>query len=141
MNEEIVRILEMVKKGKITAEEGEKLISAVTGVSDGSTPAPRISGKKFEMLRVRVNSRSEKKEDNARVEVNVPLSIAKKALGLVSLVPNEAKKELAAQGIDLDAINLTELIEMFESGDITEELVNVESGDEVNGATVKVYVD
>ncbi len=138
MNEEIMKILEMVKDGKITTEEGENLISAVTG---GASSASKARSGKFEMLRVRVNARGDAKKDSAKVEVNVPLTVAKKALGLVSLVPNEAKKELAEQGIDLDSINLAELIELFENGEITEELVNIESGDEENGTTVKVYVD
>lgn len=138
MNEEVLKILDMVKDGKITTQEGEKLISAVTG---GGEPQTKTKNGKFEMLRVRVDARGTQKKDSAKVEVNVPLAVAKKALGLVSLVPNEAKKELAEQGIDLDSIDLGELIEMFENGEITEELVNIESGDEENGATVKVYVD
>jgi hypothetical protein len=59
----------------------------------------------------------------------------------MSFVPKEAKKELADQGINLDDINLKELIEMFEDGEITEELVNVDTGDDVQGAKVRVYVD
>ncbi len=58
---------------------------------------------------------------------NVPLSLAKKAMGLVSLMPKDVKKELNESGIDLDAIDLKELIEMFENGEITEELVNVDA--------------
>lgn len=138
MNEEIMKILEMVKAGKITTQEGENLISAVTV---GGPAASKAKGGKYEMLRVRVDARGDAKKDSAKVEVNVPLSVAKKALGLVSLVPNEAKKELVEQGIDLDSIDLGELIEMFENGEITEELVNIESGDAENGTTVKVYVD
>ena len=138
MNEEIMKILEMVKEGKITTEEGENLISAVTG---SSSSAAKAKTGKFEMLRVRVDARGTNKKDNAKVDVNVPLAVAKKALGLVSLTPKEVKKELLEQGIDLESIDLGELIEMFENGEITEELVNIESGDEENGATVRVYVD
>ena len=138
MNEEIMKILEMVKEGKITTQEGENLISAVTG--NPSSPSKAKTGK-FEMLRVRVDSRGTSKKDTATVNVNVPLSVAKKALGLVNLTPKEVRQELADKGIDLDSINLGELIEMFENGEITEELVNIESGDDENGATVRVYVD
>jgi hypothetical protein len=49
--------------------------------------------------------------------------------------------ELEDKGIDLDAINLKELIEMFEDGELTEELVNIDAGDETKGAKVRVYVD
>ncbi len=136
MNEEIMRVLEMVKADKITPEEGEKLIAAVTG----SESAP-IRKARYSMLRVRVDVNDPEKTEQAQVNVNVPLSIAKKAAGLMALIPNDAKEELIEKGIDLASIDLVELIEMFEEGEINEELVNVKSGDEVKGATVKIYVD
>lgn len=136
MNEEVMRILEMVKNGKITPEEGEKLLSAI-GVDKANAPAK----KRATMLRVRIDAHDPSKEDQARVNVNIPLSLAKKMTGLVKLVPKDAKDELEDKGIDLDAINLKELIEMFEDGELTEELVNIDAGDETKGAKVRVYVD
>lgn len=136
MNEEIYKVLEMVKEGKLTPEQGEKLISAMKPEAE-----QKQQGEKKTMLRVRVNVNDPDNEEKAKVNVNVPLSLAKKAMGLVSLMPKDVKKELAENGIDLDAINLKELIEMFEEGEITEELVNVETGTAEKGATVKVYVD
>lgn len=137
MNEEVVRVLEMVKSGKITTEEGEKLLAAI-GVGDESAPANK---KRATMLRVRVDARDPNKEDQAKVNINIPLSLAKKVTGLIKLVPKEAKDELQEQGIDLEAINLPELIEMFEDGELTEELVNVDAGDETKGAKVRIYVE
>lgn len=137
MNEEILKVLEMVKEGKLTPEQGESLLSAMNvGEEQRKQPTTKKS-----MLRVRVDVRDPSKEETAKVNVNVPLSIAKKAMGLVSLIPKEAKSELMDNGIDLDAIDLKELITMFEDGEITEELVNVVTGTEEKGATVKVYVD
>jgi len=136
MNEEIMKILEMVKSGKITTEEGEKLIAAVSGNQQSPTRKA-----KYSMLRVRVDANDPDKSDQAHVNVNVPLSVAKKAAGLIALVPNEVKKELINEGIDLTSIDLVGLIEMFEEGEISEELVNITSGDAEKGATVRVYVD
>jgi len=136
MNEEVLKVLEMVQDGKITKEEGEKLISAITG-----TESEKVRKSKYSMLRVRVNVNNPDKSENERVNINLPLSIAKKAASLVSLIPNDAKKELSEKGIDIDSINLVELIAMFEDGEINEELVNVVSGDDETGTTVKVYVD
>lgn len=136
MNEEILRVLEMVSEGKITPEEGEKLLSAI------GTEAPvKKTGRKNSMLRVRVDVKDPDKKEQACVNVNVPLTLAKKAVGLMSFIPKDTKKELAEQGIDLDEINLKELIELFEDGEINEELVNVDTGDDVQGAKVRVYVD
>ena len=134
MNEETLRVLEMVKSGKITPEEGEKLISAM-GQND-ETPK-KAGGAKHTMLRIRVDADDPDKNEQVKVNVNVPLAIAKKAAGLLSLVPKEAKTELEKNGIDLDSIDLKELIEMFEDGETNEELVNVVTND----ATVKIYVD
>lgn len=136
MNEEIYKVLEMVKIGRITPAEGEKLISALKPGED-----QKQQNAKKTMLRVRVNVNDPDNEEKAKVNVNVPLSLAKKAMGLVSLMPKDVKKELNENGIDLDAINLKELIEMFEDGEISEELVNVETGTAEKGATVRVYVD
>lgn len=136
MNEEVLKVLEMVKNGKITPEEGEKLLSAI-GVDKENA---RIK-KRATMLRIRVDAHDPNKEDQAKVNVNIPLSLAKKMTGLVKMVPKDTKDELQEQGIDLDGINLKELIEMFEDGELTEELVNVDAGDETKGAKVRIYVD
>ena len=138
MSEETMRILEMVKSGKITPGEAEKLLSAI-GEGDGEVKKPAAG--KHSMLRVRADIKDPNKEERAKVTVNVPLAIAKKAAGLLSLVPKEAKAELIENGIDLDSINLKELIELFEDGELTEELVNVVTGDDEKGATVRIYVD
>lgn len=135
MNEEVLRVLEMVKSGKITPEEGEKLLSAI-----GQGEIKQAAGK-HTMLRIRVDANGPEKKDQAKVNVNVPLSIAKKAAGLLSLIPKDTKQELSDKGIDLESINLKELIEMFENGELTENLVDVQAGDSEKGATVKVYVD
>lgn len=138
MNEEILKVLEMIKEGKITPEEGEKLLSAMR--TEDKPDAPKAKAKNS-MLRVRVDVTDPDKKEQAKVNVNVPLTLAKKAAGLISLIPKEAKAELADKGIDLEAINIAELIGLFEDGLLTEELVNVEAGDEEKGARVRVYVD
>lgn len=134
MNDDVLKILEMVREGKITPEEGEKLLAAMG--TEPKKPAKRNS-----MLRVRVDINDADKKEQARVNVNVPLLLAKKAASLIALLPKDAKKEMADNGIDLDEINLKELIELFEDGEIGEELVTVDAGDDEKGAKVRVYVD
>ena len=139
MSEETIKVLEMIKEGKITPEEGEKLLSAM-GI-DSEDDAQGAKKAKHTMLRVRVDATDPEKEDQVKVNINVPLALAKKAAGLIALIPNDAKTELAAKGIDLSSIDIAELIGMFEDGLITEELVNVEAGDDEKGARVRIYVD
>jgi hypothetical protein len=139
MSEETIKVLEMIKEGKITPEEGEKLLSAMR--MDGAPDAHGAKKAKHTMLRVRVDVSDPEKKEQAKVNINVPLTLAKKAAGLISLIPNDAKAELSAKGIDLASIDIAELIGMFEDGLITEELVNVQAGDDEKGARVRIYVD
>lgn len=136
MNDEILQVLEMVKNGKITPEEGERLIAAIQ-----PNEKQTVSKNSKSMLRVRVDTTDPAIENQAKVNVNIPLSVAKKAAGFLSLVPKDVKSDLSEQGIDLDSIDLKGLIEMFENGELTEELVNVEAGTPEKGAIVRVYVD
>jgi hypothetical protein len=41
-------------------------------------------------------------ENQAKVNVNIPLSVAKKAAGLLSLVPKDVKTDLNDKGINLE---------------------------------------
>ncbi len=141
MNEESMKILTMIEQGKITAEEGRKLLDAMgdepSEIKSMQSAAPE---KKNRILRVVVDTKGQG-EDNARVRVNVPLQVAKKLAGLTALIPKDAKAEMMDNGIDIDAIDLEELIGMFQDGLIDENLVDVEAGDEGKGASVKIYVD
>jgi hypothetical protein len=139
MSEETIKVLEMIKEGQITPEEGEKLLSAMR--LDGASDEQSIKKAKHTMLRVRVDVTDPEMKEQVKVNINVPLALAKKAAGLIGLIPNDAKAELSAKGIDLAAIDIAELIGMFEDGLITEELVNVQAGDDEKGARVRIYVD
>jgi hypothetical protein len=120
--EEIKKILEMVNQGKISVEEGTRLIQAL-GSADKSTQSAVSSGKpKF--VRIRVNS-----SDNDVVNVNIPLSLVKVAM---RFVPKEARAELEARDIDID-----EVIEAIMRG-AEGNIVDVKSGD---GDVVQIYVD
>ena len=138
MSEDTRRILDMVKNGIITEEEGEKLIEALY-----EKEKPRKNIKKKSTLRVRIDAKDDNGRDKATVNVNLPLVLAKKITGLTSLVPKSAKVELNDQGIDLDSIDLAELIGMFEDGEIDEDLVNIDATDSEGDGTAKVriYVD
>lgn len=143
MNEETMKILTMIEQGKITAAQGQQLLDAMNDAGAKTSAKPKQTAspdKKSRILRVVVDTRG-KGEDNARVRINVPLQVAKKLAGLTALIPNDAKTEMMENGINIDAIDLEELIGMFQDGLIDENLVDVEAGDEGKGASVKIYVD
>ncbi len=140
MNEETLKILKMIEEGKITAEEGKKLMEAMGGESETKLQKTAAPPKKNKILRVIIDARGDEAE-KAKVRVNVPLEVAKKLAGLTALIPKEAKNEMLENGIDIDAINLEELIGMFQDGLIDENLVDIEQGDSGKGASIKIYVD
>lgn len=73
MREDILKVLKMVEEGKVKSEEALKLIEAM-GVEEEMEPR----GRKPSLLRVKVED-----EDGMKVNVNVPLKLAKIALRLI----------------------------------------------------------
>jgi len=107
MNQEKMRILEMLQDGKINAEETEKLLAALGEEESGSSMAVQAknqqqagssaseSGNK-KHLRIIVNE-----DGKEKVNISLPLGIAK---SLLNFVPQSAKEKIADQDIDLDAL-------------------------------------
>jgi hypothetical protein len=109
MNEQRRQILAMLAEGKITADEAERLISALErNQNDAPPPAsePRPARPKY--LRVVVDDRSGK--DPARVNVRVPIQLLRAGVRLASLIPPHAltqvNDELRRSGILIDLTQL-----------------------------------
>lgn len=121
------QILQMVKDGTITVDEGVQLLTALESKVPEQTvvTTKRASGKR--MLRIIVDS------DEDKVRVNIPLSLAKLGLKLgMSDAFNVNGKELNLQGIDLDEI--VSQIDDESQG----EIATVETED---GETVRIFID
>jgi hypothetical protein len=103
MDEERMRVLEMVEEGKITPEEGARLIEAVAKREESALqPTTGAAGR---ALRVRVTEG----DDQTKVNVTVPLSLARLAL---KFIPRTALEALEDEGISAD--DLGELIASVE---------------------------
>ncbi len=102
-SEERMKILKMINDGKITAEEGSKLISALTERSDKPKKASNrsLGG---QMLRVRV---TDMRTGKAKVNVNVPMKLVDAGLNIATqFIPEmenaqmmEAVKEALAENL------------------------------------------
>ncbi len=111
MREEIMTILKLVEEGKITAEEGDRLITALE-----SKHEKREAGK---YIRLMVNSHEGKK-----VNLRIPLGLASVML---RYIPKDARMTLDEHKIDVE-----ELILLAREGKIGEILdVETEEGDKV----------
>jgi hypothetical protein len=146
MNEHRHQILQMVAEGKVSADEAERLISAVEEPSgarpadQGSTSSTKVPPK---YLRVQVDSEDNGGHDGpTKVNVRVPMQLLRAGVKLAYLIPAAAlqKANVAMQEkgipVDLSQIkpeNLEELVEHL--SDLT---VDVDQKD--SGAKVKVRV-
>jgi hypothetical protein len=126
MDEERLQILGMVEEGKVTPEEGARLMEALAKretqvVQSGTGGAARA-------LRVRV---SEGEAEQTKVNVTVPLSLARLAL---RFIPRTAIEALEDEGISAD--DLGELIASVEKAGPMR-IVDVQA----DNAKVEVFVE
>ncbi|QVK20431.1 hypothetical protein KHQ82_08870 [Mycoplasmatota bacterium] len=126
MSEEKMKILEMIEKGMVSAEEGATLLDSVD-THDRVTP---IKKGPFKMFKVRVLSK-----DGDKVNIQVPLSLAKIALSTGKGINFNGK----INGVDFEqlGLDLETILDMIDEGNIGK-LVDIESAD---GDIVEVYVE
>lgn len=124
-SEERLKILNMIAEGKITAEEGSKLLQALQEAKASSTsPDAMMSEGTARFLRVRVSDMA-----TGKVKVNVSLPI-----GLVNVGMRMGARFVP----DLDEIDVEDLLANIHQG-ARGKIVEVE--DEEDGEKVEVYVE
>jgi membrane peptidoglycan carboxypeptidase len=104
MNEERKKILEMLADGKITADEADRLLTAISQNSEsGPAETAKTSLPKYLRVMVEPGPESEKAD---RVNIRVPLKLIRAGLKLASLIPKNAQDKvnqaLNEKGIDAD---------------------------------------
>jgi hypothetical protein len=119
--EERMRILRMIQEGKITAEEGAKLLSALRESRKDSRPVTSSKGSKG-LLRVRV---TDVLTGKPKVSVNLPM-------GLV-----DAGMSIARQYAP--DINFSEIADAIRTGQVEGKIVDVV--DEEDGEHIEVFID
>ncbi len=140
MNAETRKILEMLEAGKITAEDAEKLLSAIDSAQDMGTNEQ--NGKRNRWLRVRV---FENDMENPKVKVNLPLGLMKILMKFGAKfsgkIPQSVQEKLQEKGvnIDFDSITSEQLEEIFSSLNEEGPLKLVEVDDE--NERVEVYFE
>ncbi|MGQ9630649.1 MAG: SHOCT-like domain-containing protein [bacterium] len=103
--EERFKILKMVEEGKVSAEEGLRLLDAL---SEGEETIPPAIKGEAKTLRVRIQE-----GDKTKVNITFPLSLAK----------------FAAKFIPEDVEGLREILNAIESGEATGKIVDVEDAE------------
>ena len=104
------RVLNLVRDGKVSVDEGLRLLEALDNPPQNvSTFDSDSNGKKGRILRTRVLDTA----GNAKVNLNVPLALAKVAM---KFIPKDVSRQLEEEGINLDEL-LSE-IKQINSGKI-----------------------
>ena len=117
-SEERMKILQMVQEGKISAEDGAKLLAALSGKQEQSRAARQGDGR---YMRVRVTDNATGK---TKVSVNLPLGLVDAGMNIASnFVPN---------------IGVEEIREAIRSG-MTGKIVDVH--DEEDGEHVEIFIE
>jgi len=120
MSEERARILQMISEGKVTAEEGARLLSAL----DTATPPSQSPKKSSRWFHVRV---TDLETDRVKVNVNLPLNL----VGVATRMGARFSPEV--ENFDWD-----ELMAAIEEG-AAGKLVEVE--DQEGHERVEVFID
>ncbi len=150
MNEQL-KILEMIEKGQITANEGMELLDALklTNGEDNRPNAPdlpqTVKGiSRYKFLKVKVSSDN----SSVNVNVNVPLrlltTLGEIATRMSAVIPDDARREMESKGIDITSIDFAKIIEEIINGTLEDpSIVDVEAwSDEQNSMIkVKIYVE
>ena len=126
--EERMQILKMIQDGKITAEEGAKLLQALSASSkaDKRPPAPPPPGAPGDprWFRVRV---TDMRSGKNKVNVNIPMSLVNVGLKMgARFTPN------------MEGVNLEEIMTAIKSG-ASGKVMDVT--DEESGEHVEIYVE
>jgi hypothetical protein len=125
--EERLKILKMIQEGKITAEEGAKLLKALTssGQKPRRQPAIRAAGG-ARWLRVRVTDMATGK---AKVNVNLPLKLVDAGLNIAAQFAPE----------DIDVGGLMEAVNDAIEDNLVGKIVDVVDGED--GEHIEVFIE
>jgi hypothetical protein len=122
-SEERKKILKMIEEGQISAEEGAKLLAALSsGARRGGSSAARPGGARW--LRVRVVDLS---SGRSKVNVNIPMSLV-----------NVGIKLAARFAPDVEGLDFDEIVEAIHSG-AQGKIVDVV--DEEDSERVEIFVE
>ena len=129
MSEETRKVLEMLSNGKVSVQEAEQLLQAVTA------PGQSADEKKVEprYFRILVNKPAREGRQAEAVNIRVPMTVVRGGLRLGSLFPGmlAKKKVQLANGheLDLSKVTYTDLEAMIK--DIGELTVDVDGDAQV----------
>lgn len=120
-SEERMKILKLIEEGKVSAEEGAKLLSAL---SSTNRPTSGLSASSAKWLRVRVTDAN---SGRSKATVQIPISLM------------EAGMKIGAHfAPEIDGVNMDQIMEALRTG-MTGKIIDVT--DDEDGEHVEIYVE
>jgi hypothetical protein len=108
MNEERRKILEMLKEGKISVSDAERLLAAVDA-ADADAPAAPGGKPVWKYLRVLVEP-GPGRESQDKLNIRVPMKLIRAGLKFAALIPQQAQgkvsEALKEKGVDVDLMKI-----------------------------------
>lgn len=123
-SEERMKILKMIEEGKLSAEEGTKLLSALSGPRIPTPPRPPGMPGSPRWLRIRV---TDTRTGRAKASVQIPLALV-----------DAGMKIGAHYAPEVEGVNMSNVMEAIRSG-VTGKIIDVT--DEEDGEHVEIYVE
>lgn len=125
--EERMKILKMIQEGKITAEEGAKLLKALTASSEKPKRQSAVrTGGAARWLRVRVTDMSSGK---SKVNVNLPLKLVDAGLSIAAQFAPE----------DIEVASLMDAVNEAIDDNLMGKIVDVVDGED--GEHIEVFIE
>ena len=126
-SEERMKILKMIEEGKISADEGSKLLSALSESRRGMPTSPRppgMPGGSARWLRIRV---TDTRTGRSKASVQIPLALV------------DAGMKIGAHfAPEVEGVDMTNVMEALRMG-VTGKIIDVT--DEEDGEHVEIYVE
>lgn len=132
MSDERLQILEMVRDGKVTADEGLRLLEALAKTETVEEPVKPKRVPSNRMLHIEVDG------DEEEVNITIPLGLVESFAKISRFMPKRAAAKLEENGIDLSEIDLEAMVAALEAGASNVDLVNVEASD---GTEVRIFIE
>ena len=128
------RILDLLAEGQLSAEQAAELLEALK-TTEAPPPPPRPPKPKgiAKVLRISIDAQNGDGASKAKVNVNVPMGLAKFAS---KFIPQQAREQFDLQGIDLNGI-----LESLSSDTAEGRIVDIDAQEGEGSSRAKIIIE